>query len=401
MPDLKLIFLAVLCTVGTVVLQAQTNGAQHFNNNESAFNPAFTGKKGAVRLSVSDRSQWGAATAAEYSARTFTYEETMPCFFLDYGFFFHERTEGEGQLKTTEFGGRVAAAFPLSRKRASNQYNLRIGFGLTAGQRSINFGDLTFLDQLNPFFGLNDADGNANPTGFQPSSGGGLSPRYTTPSLGFALKGGLNLQKTRSTTFDVGVSVHNLGFLVGPDSRQTASLLGLDNALGERWVFSGVLDHVFAKVNGRYWSVRPLLLVQQQAGLGYLEAGAGVSWNKNMLVGAYYHQANPQSAGANVNWTSLQVEVGSILPGPRTQRQKSRIDLALSYSFQYGRLKNTVRPPLELTATFSFGTSGACALLGYDVDGEANMARKSGTSCHNFTSARNRLYDNIWYRDAR
>ncbi|MEL7161681.1 MAG: type IX secretion system membrane protein PorP/SprF [Bacteroidota bacterium] len=376
----------------SLALPAQDAYYQHFYGNEAEFNPAMTAQRGAMRLGFSMRTQWGADNAQQYTTRKLTFEESLPCFFLDYGLFARRDEEGQGKLTTSEFGGRIAAAFPLSKKGASNVFNLRVGLGLAFGQRSVDFSKLTFLDQLDPLYGLVDADGNPNPTGFQAPLGSGASPRYSTPSLGVSLKGGLNRRGVRPITFDVGVAVHNLGGLVSPDSRQTSSLLGLDNALGERWVFNALADAVVARKNRRYWSVRPAVVYQTQEGLSYVEVGTGLSWNRTINVGAYHHLSHDVSGAAdNLSWTSLQLEIGG-----RLGESSTRMDLAFSYAFQQGYLKNYVRPPLEVTATFSFGKSTTCLLMGYDDI--ADMSRKNATSCFNFTTARNRLYDSIWYQ---
>ncbi|MEM1357666.1 MAG: PorP/SprF family type IX secretion system membrane protein [Bacteroidota bacterium] len=375
-------------------LSAQDAYYQHFYGNEADYNPAMVGQRGAMRLGISYRTQWYATDAQQYTTQKVTFEESLPCFFLDYGLFARQDEEGEGKLTTTEFGGRIAAAFPLSKKNADDVLNLRVGFGLAFGQRSVDFSKLTFLDQLDPFFGLVDENGNANPTGFQSPLNGGASPRYSTPSFGVSLKGGLNRSSKRPLTFDVGIAVHNLGLFVNPDSRQSASLLGLDNALGERWVFTALADVVFARdARRRYWSARPSLVIQEQEGLRYAEFGSGLSWNKTVNVGAYYHVSYDNADSANnESWTSLQLEIGD-----RLGQSDTRLDIAFSYAFQFGFLKNYVRPPLEVTATFSFGKSTTCMLMGYGD--EAVMSRRNATSCFNFTTARNRLYDNIWYRE--
>jgi type IX secretion system PorP/SprF family membrane protein len=387
-----LIFVAVLLL--PLCVQAQDAYLQHFYGNEPSFNPAFTGQRGALRLGFSQRTQWGAIGADAYSSKKVTLEESLPCLFFDYGLFARRDEEGAGKLTTSEVGGSFAIAIPL-RLKAMDPYdamNIRIGFGMAFGQRRILFERLTFLDQLDPFFGLVNVDNISNPTGFVAPLNSGQSPRYSSPSFGVSLKGGFNANSKRPFTFDVGIAVHNPAGLVSRDSRQTASLLGLENALGERWVFSAQADWVPVKRNSRYWSVRPSLLFQQQDGLGYLEVGTGVSWNKVVVFGLYHHTATPSSVGQNVHWTSGQMELGGRIPGTDT-----RLDIALSYAVQHGFLKNYFRPPLELTATFSFGQSTTCAALGYGD--EAWFSKKRSTNCYNFTTAKNKVYDNIWYQD--
>lgn len=373
-------------------LCAQDAYLQHFYGNESSYNPAFTGQQGALRLGVSHRAQWGAAGAPAYVNQKVILEESLPCLFFDYGLFARRDEEGAGQLTTSEVGGSVAFVIPLPVKAKNVDLNLRFGMGLAFGQRRVDFSALNFLDQIDPFFGLVDADNVANPTGFVAPLDAGQSPGYSTGSFGVSLKGGINATSNRPLGFDLGVAIHNPGFFTGPDSRQTASLLGLDNMLGRRLVFTGRADWVIARASGRSWSVKPAVVYQAQEGLSYLETGAGLSWNRMVTVGGYYHAARPNSVGRNVGWTSAQIEIGGRLPGTQT-----RFDLGFSYAFQNGFLKNYVRPPLELTAIFSFGRSTTCAILGYDD--ESWMSKRNKTGCPNFIKANSKIYDNIWYQD--
>lgn len=389
---MPLILLLVLLSL--TGLTAQDAFLQHFYGNESSFNPAFTGQQGALRLGVSFRTQWAATGATAYEAKKVVLEESLPCLFFDYGLFARRDEEGAGKLTTSEFGGSVAAAIPLEFPFLGNDsdLNLRFGFGLAFGQRRIDFNALNFLDQIDPFFGLVDADNNPNPTGFVAPPDAGASPNYSTGSFGFSLKGGINASSKRPLGFDLGAAIHNPGFFTGPDSRQTASLLGLDNALGQRLVLTGRADWVVVRANRRSWSVKPSFVYQKQEGLAYLEAGTGISWNRLVTVGAYYHHARPSSVGRNVGWSSAQLDIGGRLPGTQT-----RFDLGFSYAFQHGFLKNYVRPPLEVSAIFSFGRSTTCAILGYDD--ESWMSRTNNTGCPNFLKAASRIYDNIWYQE--
>ncbi|MCX8209849.1 MAG: type IX secretion system membrane protein PorP/SprF [Lewinella sp.] len=374
-------------------INAQDAYLQHFYGNESSFNPAFTGQQGALRLGISYRTQWGATTAPAYLAQKVVLEESLPCLFFDYGLFARRDEEGAGKLTTSEFGGSIAIAVPWEPRflNRTSSLNFRFGASLAFGQRSVDFDALNFLDQIDPFFGLVNADNNPNSTGFVAPLGAGISPRYSTGSLGISLKGGINATSKRPLSFDVGVAIHNPGFFTGPDSRQSASLLGLDNTLGRRMVYTGRADWVVARVNRRTWSVKPSAVYQSQKGLSYLETGVGISWNQAVTVGGYYHSARPNSVGRNVGWSSAQLELGGRLPGTQT-----RFDLGFSYAFQHGFLKNYVRPPLEVSAVFSFGRSTTCAVLGYDS--ESWMSKSNATACPNFVKAKSKIYDNIWYK---
>ncbi|MBB4077631.1 hypothetical protein GGR28_000232 [Lewinella aquimaris] len=387
--------LLLLCVGGSAY--AQDVLAQHFRGHESTYNPAFTGQVGATRVTVGTRSQWGSASGsggasvAGYESRVVNYEEGLPCLFFDYGLFARRNSQGHGQLTTSEMGGRVAVAIPLTKNSTDRVSNLRLGLGLTRGQRRIDYSGLIFLDQLSDVTGLIDWNGNPNPTGFVPADRTG-SPWYTSTSLGASIKGGMlnRIQRIgdRPITYDVGVAVHNWSGLVSKDGRQTASLIGLDGGLRERWVFSGNASVVVAKKNKRYWSVHPLIIAQRQQQFSYLELGGGLSWNRNFELGLYQHIAN--SSEGKANWMTVRAEMGTVLPDGYT-----RVDLGLGWSLQYGSLKNYVRAPFELTATFSFGKSITCLATG----GTNDFTSGGRPACYSFGTSRNRIYDNIWYQN--
>lgn len=377
-------------------LTAQDPLFQHFYGNESSFNPAYVGGSGALSIAVKRRSQWGASSARAYRTHQVVIEDSAPCFFLDWGLVGSHNVEGEGLLETREIGGRLAFFIPVGKGERHSPTphlgNFRLGFGFHRGQRSIDYDKLTFLDQLDPLYGLFNRDGVSNTTGFE-APANSSSPWYTTTSLGLLYRVVMDTDRADSWAFELGAAIHNWSGLASVDARQSASLLGLNNELGERYVFSASADKVLTKDKGRYWAIRPQAVYQRQAGLAYLETGATLSWSSNLNFGAFYHLAMPNELDAsNTNWTSLQVEFGGALPGAKF----TRFDLGLSYAIQNGGLNNFVRAPFELTAVFSFGRSLTCAALGRNDDVPYG---KKGVECKrfNYSVSRRKLYDDIWY----
>ena len=389
-------WLLFLLLGGTSGVLAQDAFRQQFRGNESSFNPAFTGQTGASRITIGLRSQWGSSAGAApdgFGSRYLMYEEALPCLFFDYGLYVRQDEEGAGGLTTSEFGGRFAVAIPVWQRGRHQTSNLRIGAGLTRGQQRIDFGNLTFLDQFSNATGRLDQNGRPLPTSFR----GGVqaeSPWYTAVSLGVSLKRGVKEQQgprsNRPLTYDIGLAVHNWAGILSEDSRQSNSLNGLDARLRERYVASAHANVVVAKRNQRYWSLHPLLIVQHQAGLTYAELGTGISWHRNLEVGVFHHLS--QLGREGVDWTSIRTVFGTVLPGGYT-----RVDLGLSWAVQHGYLKNYVRAPFELTATFSFARSVTCVAIG--KSGDFTRARGGGVHCYNFATRGERIYDNVWIQN--
>ncbi|MEL6140853.1 MAG: PorP/SprF family type IX secretion system membrane protein [Bacteroidota bacterium] len=382
-------------------LPAQDPSFSHFYGNKSTYNPAFVGRRGARSFTAKYRTQWGADDAQAYRTYQFLLEESMPCFFLDWGLVATRDQEGEGLLTTDEFGVRFAFFIPTSKfgkssedgTRTTYQSNLRIGFGGHWGRRYIDYDQLTFLDQLDPLYGLLDRNGNPNSTDFTPPPQAS-SPGYFSTSIGVSYHHAIDPKDVKSLVFDLGVAIHNASLFVSPRDRQSASLLGLDNPLGQRLLFTAEAEKVIYHKDKQYWSLRPQVVMEFQEGLSYVETGVATSWSRRFTFGIYYHLAKAQDIGRASNWGSLKLEMGQLSLGEGT-----RFDLGLGYSIQNGPLKNYVAAPFELTATFHFGKRSAlCGLLG--LDGRFNGADRSGQpDCPTFSSgARDKMYENIWYK---
>ena len=393
---MRFLLWAALLLGGATGVWGQDSFRQQFRGNEATFNPAFTGQTGVTRVTVGYRSQWGgaagtASTAEAYRGQYLIYEEALPCMFFDYGLFVRQDEEGAGRLTTSEFGGRLAVAIPVLQRSAKRTTNLRIGAGLTRGQLRIDYGGLTFLDQFTNSTGRLDQNGRLLTTSFRPGQAT-ESPWYSAVSLGASLKSGIKergqgSRRDRPITYDLGLAVHNWAGMISEDNLQTNSVAGIDAVLQERWVGSAHASIVVAKRRQRYWSVHPLLIAQRQDRLSYFEVGSGVSWNRNLEVGIYHHLA--QGGAEAADWTSIRTVFGSVLPGGDT-----RIDLGLSWAVQHGRLKNYVRAPFELTATFSLARSVSCLVTGKEND--FTRPGGGGVSCYNFATAGQRIYDNVW-----
>jgi len=305
-------------------LTAQDYAFDHFYSLESAFNPAYVGFGGATIVSAKYRRQWGGNNIAPYVGMQASIEETLPCTLFDFGLFASEDTEGEGVLTTLEAGLRAALSIPLK-----ETLNLRIGFGLTFGQRSIDLDKLVFLDQLDPLYGRFNREGELNPTAYQNLSAN-PSALYSSPSIGLLFTGVTSSRNKRALSYEVGLAVHHPDALISADSRQNASLNGLDNPLGERWTASIRVEKPLKVTKTDYVSIRPAIIYQTVADLSYLEVGTSVGLSRNLIAGLYYHSAVDKQIAPASNWLSLQLEVGGRVS------DYSRVDIGFAYSIPLG-----------------------------------------------------------------
>ncbi|MEM9835175.1 MAG: PorP/SprF family type IX secretion system membrane protein, partial [Bacteroidota bacterium] len=326
-------FSLLLCVLGLVTtLSAQDPAFSHFYTSEAIFNPAYVGYSGATTISIRGRTQWQTQTATEFFTRQVMYEESLPCAPIDYGFSWLTDIEGEGALRTTELSPKIAFTLPLAGKRSLySDLNIRVGAEFKIGRRNINFDDLIFLDQLDPLYGLVDRNGNANPTGFVPGSGE-ESRWYTSPTLGLLITGVTEDKNREPWSYEIGAAIHNWDYFVSADSRQSASLNGLNNPLGERLVLSARVERTLYQKNGNYFSVRPQIVYQNQVGLSYLEVGSSFLLSRSFTAGMYYHAAGASELGTNSNWVSLQLEIGGVVTS------NTRVDFGFAFSLPAGGL---------------------------------------------------------------
>lgn len=157
----------------------------HFYGNESAYNPALVGYKGSTSFSAKYKSQWAAGTVPAFRSTWVNFEESMPCNLLDYGLNLNYDEEGVGVFRTYDIGLKVAGTIPFDIGKSGN--NIRLGLSLQRSVKTIDFTRLIFSDQLDPKFGLVDANGDPIPTGFVPPDESGSHP-FFTPSAGFAYR---------------------------------------------------------------------------------------------------------------------------------------------------------------------------------------------------------------------
>lgn len=371
-----------------VLLLAQDPFFTHFYGNEALFNPALVGNRGALSINFKAKHQWHSAATPGYRTYLATLEESMPCSFFDYGLSLLQDQEGSGYLKTQQFGGMLAAPLRLPEFRpfSGDIFQLRLGIGLLWGQQSIDYSRLLFIDQLDPKYGLVDADGLPIPSAFAPPNDG-RSNWYFKPSGGAVLQYVANPTSRKAFYLNIGAAIHNL-IPLGGDQGQSWSLLGIGTATVPRYTFFANGEWVLGYLDHEYISFRPQIFVQQQRGLSYWESGGTLSFSKMVSAGFYYHGSRTFADQPSTNWGSAQLEVGFF------SGENSRIDLGFGYAFNFSGLRNEVANVYELTLRFSFATSPMCRLGGQPADYD----KKRSLPCPTLReAARSKIYENIWY----
>lgn len=188
MKEIRAIMLfAALATVSDI--SAQDPYFSQFYANRVYLNPAYTGFDPGTTITLNYRNQWfgvpdGDIRSFNDSYVTFnaTAEHQLPCFLntpnsdVGVALSFFDDNAGTAPLKTTGGGLAFSYSQKLGKRYSSRERsNLRFGIQTSFMQRSLNWGQFIYSDQLDPVTGLigNLETLNLN-SGFYPSLNAGL-----------------------------------------------------------------------------------------------------------------------------------------------------------------------------------------------------------------------------------
>ena len=394
----NLYFLFILFLL-SLHLQGQDHRFNHFYNGESDFNPALVGIHGAFSLTAKTRQQWQSNETVPFRTAYVSMEESMLCNLFDYGFFGKASEEGDGFYRTYEFGSRLAFSAPMEWNEVD--VNLRIGGGVMWGQHTIDYNRLIFSDELDPKYGLVDELGIDLPTAFvAPESN--RSAWYFSPGIGVA---GMVILPQPFLANDIalsfGSSIHH--FINNPTKGLFGNhhaLLGSGAVLPQRFNVYAKADLPFA-FDQSYVNLTPLFVYQRQtyqgAALSYTELGVSGSLSRTVGAGIHYHSANSSFAGTDTHWLSYQFEFGILLKSSQLTKQewaRNRLDIGLAYAHNISGIQNTVGPTFEVTLSWHFMSSPACAIFGGDF--KYNLNQHGG--CPTISKSNRKLYENIWFK---
>lgn len=361
-----------------------------FTHSESFFNPSLTGFRGALSVTAKYKGQWLRSRGNGFQTLSLDVEESLPCSVVDYGLHVGADQEGDGLLRTTDFGARVAGTIAFDAGYSS--HNVRLGLSMLWAAKRVDYSRLIFSDQLDPKYGTTNANGVQNPTSFIPFNDG-HSLWFIMPAVGFTHRILVNRQHFRSPTILYGLALHN-AFSFG-NQRYTGnieSILEQETRLPMRWHMFFSTEFVLFSEGRRLLTARPLAVYQQQGPIHYMEVGSRFSLNRNIAVGIYYHgNTHPQEEPhRNTNWYSVQLDFGSIVD--RTKR----IDLGLTYAGNISGLRNQLGPIFEISLGVHFAKSPSCQLWGFEDEVPYGDQIKCPTST--MTPGRRKMYEGLWYQ---
>ncbi len=297
-PTLRCLTAILLC-VG--VTKAQDPVFSQFFANRAYLNAAFTGIEDGLQVSATARNQWLAADRG-YQFYTTTAEWQEPCWRSGFGLTMAHAQEGLAPLYST------SGALLYSYFIPTNRGEWRGGLQYSFNQRRLDWGSLTFSDQLDPVFG--DIYASAVAAGRE---------RVLYHDFGFGVvrrwdsKMKSNGRSQFSYRSHVGLSVNHLVSLfgAGPDD----SFLQTGEEVPARITLHGgtIIPLEFLRGVGRKITLSPNVRIESQGAnpfnfgksLTLVSAGMYVIFLNQFTTGVLYHSRAPLAGAKHTNAFTL------------------------------------------------------------------------------------------------
>ena len=208
--------------------KAQDPVFTQFNLNKNYLNPAYAGYTSQLNVGFNTRRQW---TNLPGVFNTNTVNANIGCApsRIGIGFVGYDHTEGEGYLNHKSATGQVAVHLPsrlprwMGRKLAGRKTLTALGLGIGAGQKSIDWEELTFTDQFSAYDGYLGSPSQAH-------------LRSNVSNVIFDLSAGMRSQiqlNKKGTYLSLGAGIFHL-------NRPVETFFNMDNRLQPRYTV-----HVF------------------------------------------------------------------------------------------------------------------------------------------------------------
>ncbi len=335
-----ILVIMVLSGAATKKVNAQITHFSQFFSTPMTMAPSFAGYTEGSRLSLNYRDQWSKipGTFVSFAAAGDHYFRRAKS---GVGVLLFRDQAGTGKLSLTEAGLQYAYRIKLGEKRGykNNEWFIRPGIQLKFSQRALNFGDLTFIDQLL-------ANGN--------TTGG-----YTTQPVPAESVGYLDLTGSALAYNETYWGGFTMDHLLTPNQSLTA---GDANVVMKVSVFGGAKIPLKNKQSRmqrvRYGreqeSVNFVGHYRYQGGTDQLDLGA--YWERDPLVlGAWFRGIPIKgfAAGSGDNYENIDALI--VLVGVKLKN-----DVSIGYSFDVtvSRLLNHTGGSHEISLVYKFNKNG-------------------------------------------
>ena len=336
-PNIRFVraFLMVVLAAGFIQLKAQDPIFSQFYNNPIYYNPGFIGLNQGIRTRFNYRDQW---TGLPVDFKTYNFsmdiaERAIPGS-GGIGLLVSSDKAGTGMIKSNNVGIGTAARIPLYDNMVA-----QMGFMVSYAQKSVNWDELVFTDQLHARYGhIYESAFEApasNRVSYPDFSVGGV---YRFAETGSAYS---NIQGT------VGVAVHHV-------FQPNESFLGLESPLPRKLVITG--DLVLEIEGGRSSSYRnyrnsgnfkfnPGFIYEKQAEFSTYSVGLNILkssiyfgvWFRNQTFDLFKAKDAIFQVGVNAPWN-----------------KDSRMKIMYTYDYLITDLRTAARASHEISLVFEF-----------------------------------------------
>lgn len=325
----------LMCATGFCEIKAQDPSFSQFYNNTVYYNPGYIGLNPGMRASFNYREQW-TGLPVDYNTYNFSVdmaERSIPGS-GGLGLLVTSDRAGSGMIKSDNVGLGTAARIDVARDMVA-----QLGFMVSYAQKSVNWDNLVFSDQLSAKYG------NIYQTAFEVPSTNKIS--YPDLSVG----GVYRFVETGSSVGDlqgtVGAAVHHV-------FTPNESFLGLNSPLPRKLVITG--DLVIAREHGRSGTSRlsrkntgfkfnPAFKYEKQADFSTYMMGMNVLksaiyfgiWFRNQDFNFFEARDAIFQVGLNAPWS-----------------KDSRVKVMYTYDYMITELQTAGRASHEISLVFEF-----------------------------------------------
>ena len=369
----SLLSLGILCSIGLTLLQAQDPSFSQFYANRIYLIPAFTGFEAWLTVGAVSRMQWLTGDGG-FRTYGFTLELQEPHLSSGIGLSLFRDQQGLADLETTSIGLSYAYIIPFDR------HNIHIGIQGHYVQRTIDWTNITFSDQLDPLYGA-----------IYPTAAVPILDRvaFTDFDFGFVWRfdSDINLGKKRfkDARHSLGMSLHHAPSLFNPDNGNE-SFQNLDTRVSPRltvhmgsvipiWFFSNGKKNISISPNFKY-DIQGDQLLRARQNLVVTTLGCYLIYD-GVYVGALYQNKQPAAGVEHTN--ALILAVGTFIePKTKARTKKNQMFIGLSYDANATGVGARAGGVLELAFRWNF--SDAPGVLG----GKKGRSSKRAMDCHKF-----------------
>lgn len=316
-------------------LKAQDPLFSQFYNNPIYYNPGYIGLNAGIRTRFNYRDQW---TGLPVDFKTYNFSVDMAERAIPgsggLGLLVSSDKAGTGMIKSNTVGIGTAARIPLYENMVA-----QLGFMVSYAQKSVNWDELVFTDQLNARYG------NIYESAFQAPAANRVSyPDFSVGGVYRFAETGSSYSNIQGT---LGVAVHHV-------FQPNESFLGLDSPLPRKLVLNG--DLVLEIEQGRSSSYRsyknsgnfkfnPAFQYEKQAEFSTYSVGLNILkssiyfgvWFRNQTFDLFKAKDAIFTVGVNAPWS-----------------KNSRMKIMYSYDYIITDLRTAARASHEISLVFEF-----------------------------------------------